>query len=161
MSCVAGTRPQNSRDHLQRDRDREHAAEVMQAAFPRRLKRWGRSMYAISRARQDGGPLAQLSAWIRDGARAGMTMDEALMPVAHLMSVVRAEFGEALTFDQAALAEALHDADEDVAQMHAVLDRSKLSGFIVAGKKSVAALLAAIVAAEREVDVTARSRRSA
>lgn len=158
-AAFACPRPQNLPDDLRSARERESAAQVMQAAFPRRLKRWGRSIYALSRARNDGGPLWQLEDWIRQGKAAGMTMDEAMMPVTHLQAVVRAEYGDTVTFVDATLTETKHDTAEDNAQMIAVLDRSHLNEFVIAAKKNVASLLAAIVAAEQEIERAARARR--
>lgn len=139
--------------HLQSEADRLMAALVVQDAFPAGVKRWGRSKFAISRARQAStdNPCLRLRNWIRDAFRAGIPREQVQLLVVDLQSVIEEVYGVPLAFEIASRTETIHDAAEDLPQHDSLLNRAHLPEYVRAAKRHVAAQLEAIASAEREI----------
>jgi hypothetical protein len=144
----------NVQEHVIDEYDRVQAADVIRRAFPARLKRWGTSRFAISRARNGSTDnfLYRAAQAIRIGRRSGaMTKDQAMLLPVHLMAVIEAEFSQLPSFEVATLSEQIFDGLEDEAQMRALVDAACLHEYPPVAKAHIAKQLVAVASAEAEL----------
>ena len=141
---------------LRIEQRREEAARVVRAATPGCVKRYrirgAIHPTAISRARKgdDSNPILRVAIMMESIVQAGGTREHLELIVAHLQGVVDdLAPASSVCFDEAMRAEQRADAAEDVVQVDALLDPTRIACYVDAAERSKAALSVAIAAARQ------------